>query len=72
MNDTEFPELSRFDPVAQAIGIRPGQVCKITRSSKTAIEAPYYRICFQNNLIKLKKLLYINGDTNINKTSKTF
>ena len=45
MNDTEFPELSRFDPVAQAIGIRPGQVCKITRSSKTAIEAPYYRIC---------------------------
>ena len=46
MNDNEFPELSRFDPVAQAIGIRPGQVCKITRPSKTAIEAPYYRICF--------------------------
>lgn len=45
MNDNEFPELSRFDPVAQAIGIRPGQVCKITRASKTAIEAPYYRIC---------------------------
>jgi DNA-directed RNA polymerase subunit H (RpoH/RPB5) len=45
MNDHEFPELSRFDPVAQAIGIRPGQVCKITRASKTAIEAPYYRIC---------------------------
>jgi len=46
MNDNEFPELSRFDPVAQSIGIRPGQVCKITRPSKTAIEAPYYRICF--------------------------
>ena len=46
MNDNEFPEISRFDPVAQAIGIRPGQVCKITRASKTAIEAPYYRICF--------------------------
>ena len=45
MNDAEFPELSRFDPVAQVIGIRPGQVCKITRISKTAIEAPYYRIC---------------------------
>jgi DNA-directed RNA polymerase subunit H (RpoH/RPB5) len=45
MNDYEFPELSRFDPVAQAIGIRPGQVCKIIRASKTAIEAPYYRIC---------------------------
>jgi DNA-directed RNA polymerase subunit H (RpoH/RPB5) len=44
-NDNEFPELSRFDPVAQAIGIRPGQVCEITRPSKTAISAPYYRIC---------------------------
>jgi DNA-directed RNA polymerase subunit H len=45
VNDNEFPELSRFDPVAQAIGIRPGQVCEIIRPSKTAISAPYYRIC---------------------------
>jgi DNA-directed RNA polymerase subunit H (RpoH/RPB5) len=45
VNDNEFPELSRFDPVAQAIGIRPGQVCEINRPSKTAISAPYYRIC---------------------------
>ena len=45
MRDEEFPELSRFDPVAQAIGIRPGQVCEIIRPSKTAISAPYYRIC---------------------------
>ena len=45
MNDNEFPELERFDPVAQAIGIRPGQVCEIIRPSKTAISAPYYRIC---------------------------
>ena len=45
MNDNEFPELSRFDPVAQAVGIRPGEVCEITRPSKTAISAPYYRIC---------------------------
>jgi DNA-directed RNA polymerase subunit H (RpoH/RPB5) len=44
-NDYEFPELSRFDPVAQAIGIRPGQVCEILRPSKTAVTAPYYRIC---------------------------
>jgi len=44
-NDGEFPELSRFDPVAQAIGIRPGQVCEIIRPSKTAVSAPYYRIC---------------------------
>ena len=45
MNDNRFPDISRFDPVAQAIGIRPGQVCEILRPSKTAITAPYYRIC---------------------------
>ena len=45
VNDGQFPELSRFDPVAQAIGIRPGEVCEIIRPSKTAISAPYYRIC---------------------------
>ena len=45
MNDGQFPDISRFDPVAQAIGIRPGQVCEIIRPSKTAILAPYYRIC---------------------------
>ena len=41
----QFPDISRFDPVARAIGIRPGDVCHITRPSKTAIEADYYRIC---------------------------
>lgn len=41
----QFPDISRFDPVAQAIGIRPDQVCKIIRSSKTAITTNYYRIC---------------------------
>jgi DNA-directed RNA polymerase subunit H len=45
IDDNQFPELSRFDPTAQAIGIRPGQVCEIKRPSKTAISAPYYRIC---------------------------
>jgi len=45
MNDGQFPELPRFDPVAQVIGIRPGQVCEIIRPSKTAISSMYYRIC---------------------------
>ena len=45
MEDNQFPDISRFDPVAQAIGIRPGEVCEIIRPSKTAISAPYYRIC---------------------------
>jgi DNA-directed RNA polymerase subunit H (RpoH/RPB5) len=45
MSDEQFPIISRFDPVTQAIGIRPGQICEIIRPSKTAISAPYYRIC---------------------------
>ena len=40
-----LPEISRFDPVAQAIFIRPGEVVEITRPSKTAIESLYYRVC---------------------------
>jgi DNA-directed RNA polymerase subunit H (RpoH/RPB5) len=46
-HDTELPEISRYDPVAQAIGMRPGQICKIIRPSKTAITTDYYRICSQ-------------------------
>jgi DNA-directed RNA polymerase subunit H (RpoH/RPB5) len=41
----QFPDISRFDPVARAICLRPGQVCNIVRPSKTAIKANYYRIC---------------------------
>lgn len=43
--DNQLPEISRYDPVAEAIGLRPNQVCKILRKSKTAITAPYYRLC---------------------------
>lgn len=42
---TKFPNISRFDPVALAIGLRPKQMVKIKRSSPTAIETLYYRIC---------------------------
>jgi len=41
----QFPEISRFDPVAQTICMRPGQVCEIKRPSKSAIISNYYRIC---------------------------
>jgi DNA-directed RNA polymerase subunit H (RpoH/RPB5) len=44
-NYDQLPNISRYDPVAQAIGIRPGQICKITRSSKTSIISYYYRVC---------------------------
>jgi len=44
--NSEFPEISRFDPVAVAIGLRPGELCQITRSSPTAVQSQYYRICY--------------------------
>ena len=44
-DDSQLPDISRFSPVAQAIGIRPGDICKIIRPSKTAISTPFYRIC---------------------------
>ena len=44
-NKIELPDISRFDPVSRAIGLRPGQLCHIVRPSKTAIEADYYRLC---------------------------
>ena len=43
--DKELPEISRFDPVALAMGIRPGELVEITRSSPTAITTKYYRLC---------------------------
>lgn len=45
MDDKQIPEISRFDPVSQIIGIRPGEICKIVRPSKTAITTDYYRFC---------------------------
>lgn len=44
-NDSQLPDLSRFSPVSLAIGVRPGQLVEILRPSKTAISAPFYRIC---------------------------
>ena len=45
-DDKQFPEISRFDPVAQAIGLRPKEVVEIIRPSPTAITAKYYRLCY--------------------------
>ena len=42
---SQFPEISRFDPVASVIGIKPTEICEIKRPSKTSINANYYRIC---------------------------
>lgn len=42
---TQMPSISRFDPVAIAIGMRPGDVCRIVRPSQTAIQSNHYRYC---------------------------
>lgn len=44
-NDSEFPTISRFDPVSQVLGIRPKELFEIERASKTAIKTKFYRIC---------------------------
>lgn len=45
IDDSQIPDISRFSPVSQVIGLRPGDLCKILRPSKTAIKAEFYRIC---------------------------
>jgi DNA-directed RNA polymerase subunit H (RpoH/RPB5) len=44
-NTDNFPTISRFDPVAQVIGLRPTEVVEIERPSKTAITSKFYRFC---------------------------
>lgn len=46
-NKSQLPDISRYDPVALAIGMRPGDVCKIDRPSKSAVHSTYYRVCVQ-------------------------
>jgi len=45
VEDSQLPDISRFSPVSLALGIRPGEICEILRPSRTAITAPFYRIC---------------------------
>ena len=45
INLKQLPEISRFDPQALAICLRPGQICKFERHSATALKYNYYRIC---------------------------
>jgi DNA-directed RNA polymerase subunit H (RpoH/RPB5) len=42
---SQLPEISRFDPHALALSLRPGQVCKHDRNSITAMKTTYYRAC---------------------------
>ncbi len=44
-DDEMIPTISYFSPVSLVLGMRPGEVCKIERFSKTAINSNFYRIC---------------------------
>jgi DNA-directed RNA polymerase subunit H len=44
-NLAQLPEISRYDPQALAICLRPGKVCRFYRKSPTALETEYYRHC---------------------------
>ena len=41
----QLPEISRFDPQALALCLRPGNIAKFTRKSITALETVYFRVC---------------------------
>lgn len=44
-NLTELPEISRYDPQALVMCLRPGDVCMFNRASVSALNTNYYRIC---------------------------
>jgi DNA-directed RNA polymerase subunit H (RpoH/RPB5) len=44
-SNDKLPEISQFDPPAVIIGLRPGQLCEITRPDKTSLTSTFYRIC---------------------------
>jgi DNA-directed RNA polymerase subunit H (RpoH/RPB5) len=45
LNNNQIPTISYFDPVSLVLGIRPDNIVKIERYSRTSIYSLYYRIC---------------------------
>lgn len=43
--DSEIPDIGYLSPVCQVLGVRPGNICKIIRPSRTSIDSEFYRIC---------------------------
>jgi DNA-directed RNA polymerase subunit H (RpoH/RPB5) len=43
--NADLPSISRYDPVAVVLCMRPGMVCRIHRKSKTSVLTYYYRAC---------------------------
>lgn len=45
LDDTQIPEISIFDPMAKALMMRPGDMCKIIRFDKISLMNEFYRVC---------------------------
>lgn len=45
LDNNNIPDISYFSPVSLVLGIRPNDIVKIERKSRTAIKADFYRIC---------------------------
>jgi DNA-directed RNA polymerase subunit H (RpoH/RPB5) len=43
----QLPEIGRYDAAAVAVGIRPGQIVKITSPSSVSYKEEFYRVCVQ-------------------------
>ena len=45
LDNKQIPDISYFSPISIVLGIRPGDIVKIERSSRTAISTDFYRVC---------------------------
>ena len=45
LDNSQIPDISYFSPVSIVIGLRPNDVVKIERASRTSITSDFYRIC---------------------------
>tara|TARA_Y100000389_G_scaffold76495_1_gene73208 strand:- start:287 stop:916 length:630 start_codon:yes stop_codon:yes gene_type:complete len=45
IHNSQIADISYFSPISLILGIRPNNIVKIIRNSKTSIESNFYRIC---------------------------
>jgi DNA-directed RNA polymerase subunit H (RpoH/RPB5) len=45
LNNSQIPDISYFSPVSIVLGLRPDNIVRIERLSRTAISSNFYRVC---------------------------